>query len=56
MAINLNLDKYGAQFSAFVNFANENAADEDTFARIGGALPYPGFRLKNKTLDIRTPL
>lgn len=36
MAINLNLDKYGAQYNAFVDFANANANDEDTLACIGG--------------------
>ena len=35
MAINLNLDKYGAQFNAFVNFA-QSANDENTLACIGG--------------------
>ena len=29
MAIDLNVNKYGAQFSAFVDFA-KNAADENT--------------------------
>ena len=36
MAINLNIDKYGAQFNAFVNFANANANNEDTLACIDG--------------------
>lgn len=36
MAINLNIEKYGAQFSAFVNFAKANANNEDTLACIGG--------------------
>ena len=35
MAINLNLDKYGAQFNAFVDFA-QSANDENTLACIGG--------------------
>ncbi len=36
MAINLKLEKFGAQFSAFVDFAKENAANGDTLACIGG--------------------
>ena len=36
MAINLNLDKYGDQFRAFVNFANANANNADTLACIQG--------------------
>ena len=39
MAINLNLEKYGNQFRAFVNFANANANDADTLACIGGDAP-----------------
>ena len=35
MAINLNLEKYGAQFKAFVDFA-QSANDEDTLACIEG--------------------
>ena len=34
MAINLNLETYGDQFRAFVNFANANANDADTLACI----------------------
>ena len=36
MAINLNIEKFGAQFSAFVDFAKANAANGDTLACIGG--------------------
>ena len=36
MAINLKLETFGAQFSAFVDFAKENAANGDTLACIGG--------------------
>ena len=39
MAINLNLDKYGDQFRAFVNFANANANNADTLACIQGDAP-----------------
>ena len=30
MAINLNVDKFGAQFQEFVNLATRNAGDPDT--------------------------
>ena len=36
MPINLNLEKYGAQFNAFADFAKANAGDGDTLACIGG--------------------
>ena len=39
MAINLNLEKYGDQFRAFVNFANTNANNADTLACIQGDAP-----------------
>lgn len=37
MAINLNLEKYGAQFNAFVDFANANSNDEDTLRALAAA-------------------
>ena len=39
MAINLNIEKYGDQFRAFVNFANANANNADTLACIEGDEP-----------------
>ena len=36
MAINLNIEGYGAQFNAFVDFAKANGNNPDTLARIDG--------------------
>ena len=40
MAINFNIERYGEQFNAFVNFANSNADNPDALARIDGVGPH----------------